>query len=120
MKDQERKIEDSAREEKLHNKVWLAGLGVYAKGGDELNQLSGKGKAMYNDLIEQGRGVESELKERIHTTRIHKSVSAEERAHQLVQKMVGMDNERLDSIDDKIDQLTANIEALLERREAKK
>ncbi|MGF1716547.1 phasin-related domain-containing protein [Photobacterium chitinilyticum] len=111
--------DESREEKKRYHSIWLAGLGAYAKSVDEIDQLSGKSKNMFNELVEDGRSVESEFKERIHTTRIHTSVSIEERAHQLVQRVVGIDNDRLDRIDDKIDQLTVNIEALLARRQAK-
>ncbi len=61
--------------------------------------------------------VESKTKERVHTARSHTSVAIEERVHTMVQKLIGVDNERLDRVDDKIDQLTSNIEALLARQQ---
>ncbi len=97
--------------------IWLAGLGAYAKSADEVNQLSDKGKSLFDELIERGRAVESKTKERVHTARSHTSVAIEERVHTMVQKLIGVDNERLDRVDDKIDQLTSNIEALLARQQ---
>ncbi|MBV1839406.1 phasin-related domain-containing protein [Photobacterium ganghwense] len=97
--------------------IWLAGLGAYAKSREEVNQISGKGKSLFDELIERGRAVESQTKERVHTARSQTSVAIEERMHSMVQKFIGIDNDRLDRVDDKIDQLTASIEALLARQQ---
>lgn len=97
--------------------IWLAGLGAYAKSREEVNQISGKGKSLFDELIERGRAVESQTKERVHTARSQTSVVIEERMHSMVQKFIGIDNDRLDRVDDKIDQLTASIEALLARQQ---
>ncbi|MCW8327956.1 phasin family protein [Photobacterium sp. SDRW27] len=110
---------EQIRDAMVYN-IWLAGLGAYAKSADEVNQLSDKGKSLFDELIERGRAVESKTKERVHTARSHTSVAIEERVHTMVQKLIGIDNERLDRVDDKIDQLTSNIEALLERQQATK
>ncbi|MGF1724949.1 phasin-related domain-containing protein [Photobacterium nomapromontoriensis] len=110
---------EQIRDAMVYN-IWLAGLGAYAKSAEEVNQLSGKGKSLFDELIERGRAVESKTKERVHTARSQTSVAIEERMHGMVQKLIGIDNERLDRVDDKIDQLTANIEALLERQQADK
>jgi len=107
---------EQIRDAMVYN-IWLAGLGAYAKSADEVNQLSDKGKSLFDELIERGRAVESKTKERVHTARSHTSVAIEERVHTMVQKLIGVDNERLDRVDDKIDQLTSNIEALLARQQ---
>ncbi|PSW06605.1 phasin-related domain-containing protein [Photobacterium lipolyticum] len=118
------KAEDTGKEKNLvrdalvHN-IWLAGLGAYAKSTDEVNQLSGKGKSLFDELVERGRAIESNTKERVHIARSHTSVAIEERVHKMVQKFVGIDNDHLDRVDDKIDQLTENIEALLARKQEK-
>lgn len=106
------------KEEKLHN-IWLAGLGAYTKSAGEVNQLSDKSKVLFDELVERGRSVESEVKERVHTEHTHTSVEIEERVHHLLQNFVGLDNKRLDHIDDKIDLLTENIETLLANRQEK-
>ncbi|MEJ2766080.1 phasin family protein [Photobacterium sp. MCCC 1A19761] len=108
---------EQIRDAMVYN-IWLAGLGAYAKSTEEVNQLSDKGKSLFDELIERGRMVESKTKERVHTARSQTSVAIEERVHTMVQKLIGIDNDRLDRVDDKIDQLTANIEALLARQEA--
>ncbi|MDX1301797.1 phasin-related domain-containing protein [Photobacterium sp.] len=100
--------------------IWLAGLGAYAKSADEVNQLSDKGKSLFDELVERGHAVESKTKERVHTARNQTSVAIEERVHQMVQKFIGIDNERLNRVDNKIDQLTASIESLLERQQTAK
>lgn len=110
---------EQIRDAMVYN-IWLAGLGAYAKSAEEVNQLSDKGKSLFDELIERGREVESKTKERVHTARSHTSVAIEERVHSMVQKLIGIDNERLDRVDDKIDQLTASIEALVERQQEKK
>jgi len=110
--------EDILKEKKLYN-IWLAGLGAYAKSGEEVNQLSGKSKSLFDELVERGRAVESNVKERVHTEHSHTSVAIEERVHQMIQQFIGIDNERLDSVDDKIDHLAENIEALLISRQEK-
>lgn len=110
---------EQIRDAMVYN-IWLAGLGAYAKSTEEVNQLSDKGKSLFDELIECGRAVESKTKERVHTARSQTSVAIEERVHTMVQKLIGVDNDRLDRVDDKIDQLTANIEALLARQAAEK
>ncbi|MGF1683491.1 phasin-related domain-containing protein [Photobacterium minamisatsumaniensis] len=110
---------EQIRDAMVYN-IWLAGLGAYAKSAEEVNQLSDKSKSLFDELIERGRAVESKTKEKVHTARSQTSVAIEERMHNMVQKFIGVDNERLDRVDDKIDQLTANIEALLERQQAEK
>lgn len=107
---------EQIRDAMVYN-IWLAGLGAYAKSADEVNQLSDKGKSLFDELIERGRAVESKTKERVHTARSHTSVAIEERVHTMVQKFIGIDNERLDRVDDKIDQLTSSIEVLLDRQQ---
>ncbi|PSW06215.1 phasin-related domain-containing protein [Photobacterium lipolyticum] len=114
--------DESGKEKKLVRdamvyNIWLAGLGAYAKSADEVNQLSDKGKSLFDELVERGHAVESKTKERVHTARNQTSIAIEERVHQMVQKFIGIDNERLNRVDDKIDQLTANIEALLVRQQ---
>ena len=108
---------EQIRDAMVYN-IWLAGLGAYAKSAEEVNQISDKGKSLFDELIERGRAVESKTKERVHTARSQTSVAIEERMHNMVQKFIGLDNERLDRVDDKIDQLTASIEALAERQQA--
>ncbi|OAN17782.1 hypothetical protein A3K86_02360 [Photobacterium jeanii] len=110
--------ENSPMRDAMVYNIWLAGLGAYAKSADEVNQLSDKGKSLFDELIERGREVEANTKERVHTARSETTVAIEERVHQVVQKLIGIDNERLDQVDDKIDQLTESIEKLLERRQA--
>ncbi|WP_299018610.1 phasin family protein [uncultured Photobacterium sp.] len=110
---------EQIRDAMVYN-IWLAGLGAYAKSADEVNQLSDKGKSLFDELIERGRAVESKTKERVHTARSHTSVAIEERVHNVVQKLIGIDNDRLDRVDDKIDHLTASIEALIERQQDEK
>ncbi|WP_299014008.1 phasin family protein [uncultured Photobacterium sp.] len=109
---------DIIKEKNLYN-IWLAGLGAYAKSSEEVNQLSDKSKSLFDELVERGRAVESSTKERLHTEHSHASVAVEERFQQMVQKFVGIDNERLDRVDDKIDQLATNIEALLIQKQDK-
>ncbi|WP_051902242.1 phasin-related domain-containing protein [Photobacterium sanctipauli] len=110
---------EQIRDAMVYN-IWLAGLGAYAKSAEEVNQLSDKSKSLFDELIERGRAVESKTKEKVHTARSQTSVAIEERMHNMVQKFIGVDNERLDRVDDKIDQLTANIEALVERQKVAK
>lgn len=110
--------EETGKEKKLH-KIWLAGLGAYEKSTEEVNKLSEKNKSLFDELVERGRAVESNTKEHLHTNHSHTSVAIEERVHQIMQKFVGIDNEHIDRVDDKIDQLTANIELLLARKQEK-
>lgn len=104
------------KDKKLHN-IWLAGLGAYAKSTEEVSQLSEKSKSLFDELVEKGRAIESNTKERLHTEQSHASVAIEERVQMTIQKFVGLDNERLDNIDDKIDQLTQNIEMLVAKKQ---
>ncbi|KMV30863.1 phasin family protein [Photobacterium swingsii] len=115
--DESSKTANSPMRDAMVYNIWLAGLGAYAKSADEVNQISSKGKSLFDELIERGREVESTTKERVHTARSQTTVAIEERVHQVVQKLVGLDNERLDQVDDKIDQLTDTIEKLLARQQ---
>ncbi|ARR49223.1 hypothetical protein ETN89_13450 [Photobacterium damselae subsp. damselae] len=112
----DKKDKAGVRDTMVHN-IWLAGLGAYAKSSEEVNQLSDKGKTLFDELIERGKAVESHTKERVHTAKSQTSVVLEERVHKVVQKLIGLDNDRLDQVDDKIDQLTASIEALVAKKE---
>ncbi|MGR5520732.1 phasin family protein [Vibrio sp. PNB22_4_2] len=111
--DDEKSIE-SMRETMMYN-IWLAGLGAYAKSAEEVNEISGRGRSVFEDLLERGRAIEKQQKERAYTSHSRAAVAMEERLHQMVQKLTGVDSDKLNQVDDKLDRLTEQVELLLKQ-----
>ena len=111
--DDEKNVE-SMRETMMYN-ILLAGLGAYAKSMEEVNEMSGRGRSIFEDLLERGRDIEKQQKERIYTTRSQATVAMEERMHQMVQKVTGLDSGKVDQVDDKLDRLTEQVELLIKQ-----
>ncbi len=59
------------------------------------------------------RAIEKQQKERVYTSRSQAAVAIEERLHQVVQKVTGVDSYKLNRVDDKLDRLTEQVEQLL-------
>ncbi len=116
--DDEKSVE-SMRETMMYN-IWLAGLGAYAKSVEEVNEISGRGRSVFEDLLERGRAIEKQQKERVYTSRSQAAVAMEERLHQIVQKVTGVDSYKLNQVDDKLDGLTKQVELLLKQSQAQK
>lgn len=116
--DNEKSVE-SMRETMMYN-IWLAGLGAYAKSTEEVNEISGRGRSVFEDLLERGRAIEKQQKERVYTTRSKAAVAMEERLHQMVQKVTGVDSYKLNQVDDKLDRLTEQVELLLKQSQDQK
>lgn len=116
--DNEKSVE-SMRETMMYN-IWLAGLGAYAKSAEEVNQISGRGRSVFEDLLERGRAIEKQQKERAYTSRSQAAVAMEERLHQMVQKVTGVDSYKLNQVDDKLDRLTEQVELLLKQSQDQK
>jgi polyhydroxyalkanoate synthesis regulator phasin len=95
--------------------IWLAGLGAYAKSGDEVNQLTNKGRSLFEELVERGRVVESQTQEKVHTMKSQTSVALEERIQRTIQRLLGVDAEFLDELDIKLDKLAEQVEGLAEK-----
>lgn len=96
--------------------IWLAGLGAYAKSGDEVSQLTSKGRNLFEELIERGREVEAQTQEKVHTMKSHTSVALEERLQRSVQRMLGVDVDFLDDLDVKLDKIAEQVDVLVEKK----
>ncbi|WP_375749613.1 phasin family protein [Vibrio sp. HN007] len=110
---------ESMRETMMYN-IWLAGLGAYAKSAEEVNGISSRGRSLFEDLLERGRAIEKQQKERVYTKRSQATVAMEERLHQMVQKVTGVESFKLNEVDDKLDKLTEQVELLLKQSQAQK
>ena len=99
--------------------IWLAGLGAYAKGLEEVNDLSGRGRTLFEELVERGREVQSNTKEKAEKaveTSVQSKGMIEARINGLVSKLTGVDADRLEGVDEKLDQLAEKVEALLKQQ----
>ncbi|SHI27503.1 phasin-related domain-containing protein [Ferrimonas marina] len=100
------------QEEALARKIWLAGLGAYAKGTRELNQLTERSRGWLDELVERGREMESHTKTRLKDAQDQTQQAVEQQLNARVQKFTGLDPRQLDDLDAKLDQLTEVVEQL--------
>ena len=103
-----------AEAEDFSRKIWLAGLGAYGNSYDEVQgryeKLNAEASKVFEDLVEQGVKLETQAKEK--TTEVKakfiEKANVTERVAEIRQKL-GLDTE---GSSDKIDELTAKIDAL--------
>ena len=103
------------RDEMLHN-IWLAGLGAYAKSAEEVGQLSARGQSLFDELIARGKKVEESTRERVAHAAEQGSELVEGRVQRLMQKAAGMDGGKLEQLNDKLDNLSRQVESLLKAK----
>lgn len=96
--------------------IWLAGLGAYAKGLEEVNDLSGRSRTLFEELVERGREVQSTTKEKAVESSTQSVGMIEDRIGGLVRKLTGLDANRLENVDEKLDQLAEKVEMLLKQQ----
>lgn len=102
-------------DEMLRN-IWLAGLGAYAKSAEEVGQLSARGQSLFEELIARGKKVEESTRERVAHAAEQGSELVEGRVQRLMQKAAGMDGGKLEQLNDKLDNLSRQVESLLKAK----
>ena len=100
--------------EDFAQKIWLAGLGAYGKAYDEakdrFEELNTDASKLFNDLVAKGETLEAEAKENIKERQAELNEQADQRIAK-VRESLGLN--RPDT-EDKIDELSAKIDALTE------
>lgn len=92
--------------------IWLAGLGLYSRSLDEAQQLNEKTNQAFEDLVERGKQVETEAKECIGKNTEKATDEVEAGMNDLFYRLSGVDRDKLERMDEKIDKLTAAVEKL--------
>ncbi len=103
--DNVKKVMETAEE--VTRKIWLAGLGAYGKGFDEIQgryeQLNDDANRIFDELVSKGEKLEEDTK-----AKIKEKTSVEQRVED-VRKKLGFDSSDTDT---KIEELTAKIDVL--------
>ncbi|MDX1303616.1 phasin family protein [Photobacterium sp.] len=94
--------------------IWLAGLGLYSRTLEEAQQVNEKTTTVFDELVERGKEVETQTKERIAKKAEQVTDEAEAGKNDLLYRLSGIDREKLDHMDNKIDRLTQAVEKLAE------
>lgn len=96
--------------EDFARKIWLAGLGAYAKSYDEVqgkaDELSAEANKVFEDLVAKGETVEADAKDKFKAKADDLKVS--ERVAEVREKL-GMNSK---GTSEKIDELSAKIDSL--------
>lgn len=96
--------------EEFARKIWLAGLGAYGKSVDEAQgryeKLSADASKMFEDLVTKGESIEGDAK-----TKVKEATSEVETRVADVRRKLGLD---ADPADQKIEELSAKVDALTE------
>jgi len=108
--------EKANQAEDFAHKIWLAGLGAYGKGYDEakdrIEELNTDASKLFDDLVSKGEKIESEAKTKLK----EKTTELTDKADSNIKERVAQVRESLgmNSADnnDKIDELSAKIDAL--------
>ncbi len=100
--------------EELARKIWLAGIGAYGKGFDEVQgqyeKLNTETTKLFNDLVDKGEVLEGEAKEKFQSEKDGLKSNVEARVADVRSKL-GLDK---NDSDKKIEELSAKIDALTE------
>ena len=94
--------------------IWLAGLGLYSRTLEEAQQVNEKTTTVFDELVERGKEVEIQTKECIGKKANKVADECEAGTNGLLYRLSGIDREKLDRMDDKIDRLTQAVEKLAE------
>ncbi|CAG20283.1 hypothetical protein C9J48_22365 [Photobacterium profundum] len=94
--------------------IWLAGLGLYSRTLEEAQQINDKTNTAFDELVERGKEVEVQAKECIGKNAEKATDEVEAGMNDLFYRLSGVDREKLDRMDDKIDKLTSAVEKLAE------
>jgi len=108
--------EKAATAEDMARKVWLAGLGAYGKGYEEVKgrfeTLSTDSNKLFNELVVKGEKLETEGKGKVEEvkTKVAEKTEIETRI-ETVRTKLGFNNT---DTDQKVEELSAKIDALTE------
>jgi polyhydroxyalkanoate synthesis regulator phasin len=106
--------EKAASAEEIARKVWLAGLGAYGKGYEEVKgrfeALSTDSNKLFDELVVKGEKLEAEGKGKVNEvkTKVAEKTEIESRIETVSSKL-GFNNT---NSDEKIEELNAKIDAL--------
>ncbi len=93
--------------EEVARKIWLAGLGAYGKGFEEIQsqyeKLNNETSHLFEDLVSKGEKLEADTKKKL------KANGSVGKRVEDVRKTLGLDTSDIDA---KIDRLTKKVDAL--------
>lgn len=99
-------------QEAMARKIWLAGLGAYAKSAKEVTNLSERGRTWFEELMERGRELENQTKTRVKDAASQTQEAVTQQMNARVQRFTGLDPHQLDELDTKLDQLAEVVDKL--------
>ena len=121
--------EKAASAEEMARKVWLAGLGAYGKGYEEVKgrfeTLSTDSNKLFDELVIKGEKLETEGKGKVEEVKTKAVAKTEiETRIETVRTKLGLNNtdsdKKIEELSDKIDALTAAVAKLASKPVAKK
>lgn len=121
--------ETAATAEEMARKVWLAGLGAYGKGYEELagrfDSLSAESNKLFDELVSKGEKLEAEGKEKVESVKNEVAAKTElESRIEAVRSKLGLNasdsDQKIEELSAKIDALTAAVALLSAKQEEKK
>jgi len=113
--------EKAANAEDMARKVWLAGLGAYGKGYEEVKgrfeALSTDSNKLFDELVIKGEKLETEGKDKVKEVQTKVAAQTEiETRIETVRNKLGLNNtdsdKKIEELSDKIDALTAAVAKL--------
>ncbi|MBW3165263.1 phasin family protein [Ferrimonas balearica] len=107
-----RQITPPIEQEAMARKIWLAGLGAYAKSAKEVTNLSERGRTWFEELMERGRELENQTKTQVKDAASQTQQAMTQQINARVQRFTGLDPHQLDELDNKLDQLTDVVDKL--------
>jgi polyhydroxyalkanoate synthesis regulator phasin len=121
--------EKAANAEDMARKVWLAGLGAYGKGYEEVKgrfeALSTDSNKLFDELVIKGEKLETEGKDKVKEVQTKVAAQTEiETRIETVRTKLGLNNtdsdKKIEELSDKIDALTAAVAKLAAKPAVKK
>ncbi|MFT4808353.1 MAG: polyhydroxyalkanoate synthesis regulator phasin [Paraglaciecola sp.] len=121
--------EKAATAEDMARKVWLAGLGAYGKGYEEVKgrfeSLSTDSNKLFDELVVKGEKLETEGKGKVKEVQTKVAAKTEiETRIETVRAKLGLNNtdsdKKIEELSDKIDALTAAVAKLATKPAVKK
>ncbi len=121
--------EKAATAEEIARKVWLAGLGAYGKGYEEVKgrfeTLSTDSNKLFDELVVKGAKLEAEGKGKVKEVQTKVAAKTEiETRIETVRTKLGFNNtdsdQKIEELNTKIDALTAAVAKLAAKPAAKK
>jgi polyhydroxyalkanoate synthesis regulator phasin len=121
--------ETAATTEEMARKIWLAGLGAYGKGYEEvkgrIEALSTDSNKLFDELVAKGEKIETEGKGKVEEVKNEVAAKTEiESRIETVRSKLGLNNtdndQKIEELSAKIDALTAAVAKLDAKPAAKK